>query len=457
MLRRSTSNSLMPRTASQNTMKKSDSFLSKRKLMSQAMDKTASHQHSLENSKRSKNNLLSYSGSTSKDVGNVKGYNSTPVFGQSPRKFDSRINAETSANDEDGSKKNFDWYGSSNRSLGGDTISELKDFDTASILRDRSAKNPLLSKKFASAFELNQQSSHPLHRQRQDNFGLTKRNGSAFDIVEKTDANRQENTQNVSIFEQQSSRLANNPFLQQLSSNGKLSSIGSTNTFGSDFTSENDLGASIFEQHSSRLANNPFLQQISSDNSINRPGSLTDLEPIPTPTIENRKNADVNQVSGQDVYQKQNDRLESNPFLQMMKAEVNSGENMVGGNVSDFGAPFGLNTLNKEQLNSSFETKSNKSNFATNSELSAGGSLQDSEHSKKVEELFKGYKELESAVSQTKMDSRIDMLRRFKEISSMSAQSIQSVNSENIEQIEGLSDLPSDPKQLMNIFDDSSK
>lgn len=450
MLRRSTSNSLMPRTASQNTMKKSDSFLSKRKLMSQAMEKTEVHQHSLEGSKRSKNNLLSYS-------------NSTPVFGQSSfhlsrsRNFNSRVNVTTNKNDEDGSKKNFDWYGSSNRDLGGDTVSELKDFDTASILRDRSARNPLLSKKSASAFELNQQSSHALHRQRQDNFGLTKRNGSAFDIVENSDANRQENTQNASVFEQHSNRLANNPFVQQLSSNGKLSSIGSTNTFesSSDIPSGNDLGASIFDQHSSRLANNPFLQQLSSNGSINRPGSLTDLEPnISIPTMENRKNTEVGQVSGHDIYQKQNDQMDSNPFLQMMKTNANSGENMVGGNISDFGASFGLGTLNEEQLNSSFETKSNKSNYATNSELGASGSLLDSDHLRKVDELFKGYKELESAVSQTKRDSRTDMLNRFKEISSISAQSIQSINSEL--QIEGLSDLPFDPKQLTSVFDDSS-
>ena len=460
MLRRSTSNSLMPRTASQNTMKKSDSFLSKRKLMSQAMERTEVQQHSLEGSKRSKNNLLSYSRSTSEDVGNVKRFNSTPVFGQTSfhlsrsRNFNSRVNANTSANDEDGSKKNFDWYGSSNRSLGGDAVSDLKEFDTASILRDRSAKNPLLSRKSASAFELNQQYSRSSHNQRQDHFGLNKRNGSAFDIVEQSDTNRQENTQNASMFEQHSTRLANNPFLQQLSSNGKLSSIGSTNTFGSssEIASGNDLGgASIFEQHSSRLANNPFLQQLSSTGSINRPGSLTDLEPnISKPTIENSNNADIGQVSGQDVYQKQNDRMENNPFLQMMKAEANTRENLTGGSISDFGASFGLGPLNEEELHASFETKSNKSNFATNNELSASGSLPGSDHLKKVDELFKGYKELESAVSQTRMDSRTDMLRRFKEISSISAQSIQSVNSD------GLSDLPSDPKQLMNAFDDSS-
>ena len=464
MLRRSTSNSLMPRTASQNTMKKSDSFLSKRKLMSQAMERTEVQQHSLEGSKRSKNNLLSYSRSTSEDVGNVKRYNSTPVFGQSSfhlsrsRNFNSRVNANTSANDEDGSKKNFDWYGSSNRSLGGDAVSELKEFDTASILRDRSAKNPLLSRKSASAFELNQQSSRSSHNQRQDHFGLNKRNGSTFDIVEQSDTNRQDNTQNASMFEQHSTRLANNPFLKQLSS-GKLSSIGSTNTFGSssDIASGNDLGgASIFEQHSSRLANNPFLQQLSSFGSINKPGSLTDLEPnISVPTMENSSNnADIGQVSGQDVYQKQNDRMENNPFLQMMKAEANTRENLTGRSISDFGASFGLGTLNEEELNASFETKSTKSNFATNSEISASGSLPSSDHLKRVNELFKGYKELESAVSQTKRDSRTDMLRRFKEISSISAQSIQSINSDL--QIEGLSDLPSDPKQLMNVFDDSS-
>jgi hypothetical protein len=445
-------------------MKKSDSFLSKRKLMSQAIERTEVQQHSLEGSKRSKNNLLSYSRSTNEDVGNVKRYNSTPVFGQSSfhlsrsRNFNSRVNAKTSANDEDGSKKNFDWYGSSNRSLGGDAVSQLKEFDTASILRDRSAKNPFLSKKSASAFELNQQSSRSSHNQRQDHFGLNKRNGSAFDIVEQNDTNRQENTQNASMFEQHSTRLANNPFLQQLSSNGKLSSIGSTNTFGSssDIASGNDLGgASIFEQHSSRLANNPFLQQLSSNGSINRPGSLTDLEPnISIPTMENSNNADIGQVSGQDVYQKQNDRMENNPFLQMMKAEANTRENLTGVSISDFGASFGLGTLNEEELNSSFETKSNKSNFATNSELSASGSLPSSDHLKKLDEFFKGYKELESAVSQTKRDSRTDMLRRFKEISSISGQSIQSINSDL--QIEGLSDLPSDPKQSMNAFDDSS-
>jgi hypothetical protein len=174
--------------------------------------------------------------------------------------------------------------------------------------------------------------------------------------------------------------------------------------------------------------------------------------------------------------------MENNPFLQMMKAEANTRENLTGVSISDFGASFGLGTLNEEELNSSFETKSNKSNFATNSELSASGSLPSSDHLKKLDEFFsnfatnselsasgslpgsdhlkkldeffKGYKELESAVSQTKRDSRTDMLRRFKEISSISGQSIQSINSDL--QIEGLSDLPSDPKQSMNAFDDSS-